>query len=770
MSIPPAAAAASPLSLAERLQHITEALAAATIPEAVYRVVLQPALEALNAIAGAVLLVNDAGDRLELAVAHGDQVGAPTIWQDGPLTRDDPAADALLQRQPLFFEHPGALVERYPALEARTGAVAAGATAVLPMVLDGQPLGTIALDFREPHTFTLEEISFLRTLAAQCGIALGRARATGQLEAQVAARTRALVEERAALDAFVAYTEVIGRETEVSALAQRAVDVLRARFPAGSGGYYARDGERWTLRTWTEAPTARPHLLTRLQAGLPSSTPFIQALLHTRQPTFTEAWSAEAEGIEDSEVYGTVAAYPVTLSGRICGFITLGRTDTARWTERDRAIFRSVGRGLDLALERAEQAQRLEAQNAELDARTRALDAFAELTRDLALEPDPLQVVGRAQDIVLGQLPLTVSTYYELDGSTWRLRSYRGEFDNPQLLEALQRGVPRGTVRNIDRPFDTREPYYQGQFDARSAGPLEPQFTEIKATAAFPVWAGDEVVGVMVFGLHQARRWSAVDQVILEAMVRSVGLAIAGARGVAQLAEERRKLTLANEELEAFAYSVSHDLRTPVRHILGFRDLLQRSVRGRLTDKEDRYLTVIGDAATRMNVLINAMLDLSHTARLALKRGPVDLNVLFSAARAELELEMVDRQVQLQVRPLPMVSGDADTLRQVAVNLLSNALKYTRTRDVARIEVWAEERPQAWAVFVRDNGVGFDPQYADRLFGVFQRLHRADEFEGTGVGLANVQRIIHRHGGEVSAVSSEGEGATFGFTLPKQPA
>ena len=211
---------------------------------------------------------------------------------------------------------------------------------------------------------------------------------------------------------------------------------------------------------------------------------------------------------------------------------------------------------------------------------------------------------------------------------------------------------------------------------------------------------------------------------------------------------------------------MSHDLRTPVRHILGFNSLLRQTLGEAAGPKAARYLDVVAEAGQRMNVLIDAMLDLSRTSRADLLPGRVDLGLLLDSVRAEVEPDAGDRRVEWTVGELPAVTADAATLRQVFVNLLTNALKYTRPREVARIEVWADRRVGAWALFVRDNGVGFDPRYAENLFGVFQRLHRADEFEGTGVGLANVRRIVARHRGEVFAQGEVGRGATFGFTLP----
>ena len=279
----------------------------------------------------------------------------------------------------------------------------------------------------------------------------------------------------------------------------------------------------------------------------------------------------------------------------------------------------------------------------------------------------------------------------------------------------------------------------------------------------------DEVGGVLVTVLETTERVMAARRLTAQNAERAEQARQLGAQRDV-LDARTRALEAANEELEAFAYGVSHDLRTPVRHIAGFSDLLRKSLAGQLDERAARYLNVIDDAAERMNILIDAMLDLSRTARLPLRVGPVDLSALVAAVRADLELETLDRRLVWAIEPLPLVSGDRETLRQVVVNLLSNAVKYTRTREEARVALWAEERPEAWAVFVRDNGVGFDPRYGHKLFGVFQRLHREEAFEGVGVGLANVRRIVERHGGRTWAEGSVNGGATFAFTLPKADA
>ena len=236
-----------------------------------------------------------------------------------------------------------------------------------------------------------------------------------------------------------------------------------------------------------------------------------------------------------------------------------------------------------------------------------------------------------------------------------------------------------------------------------------------------------------------------------------------------RVTERTAQLEAAINELEAFSYSVSHDLRSPLRHITGYIDIL-RTEAGRSLNKSARqHLETIAQSARRMSDLIDALLAFSRMGQSEMHQTDVKLDSLVEQARRELAQETQGRDIQWQVEPLPIVHGDAFLLRQAFVNLLSNALKYTRGRHPAQIEIGAGIFESEVRVHIRDNGVGFDQEYADKLWGVFQRLHRAEEFEGTGIGLANVRRIIHRHGGKTWAESSPNEGATFYFSLPQPP-
>jgi len=228
-----------------------------------------------------------------------------------------------------------------------------------------------------------------------------------------------------------------------------------------------------------------------------------------------------------------------------------------------------------------------------------------------------------------------------------------------------------------------------------------------------------------------------------------------------------RKLEASNKDLEAFSYSVSHDLRAPLRAIVGFTKMLEGAHSKDLTGEGRRLLGVVAKSAQKMGALIDDLLEFSRSGRAALRLGPVDPAGLARDVFAELRKTCPERKVEATFGPLPPAEADPALLRQVFANLISNAVKYTRPRDVARVEVGGASAGTENIYWVKDNGVGFDPEYAHKLFGVFQRLHSESEFEGTGVGLAIVHRIVQRHGGRVWAEGKMNEGAAFYFTLPK---
>ncbi len=242
-----------------------------------------------------------------------------------------------------------------------------------------------------------------------------------------------------------------------------------------------------------------------------------------------------------------------------------------------------------------------------------------------------------------------------------------------------------------------------------------------------------------------------------------VGIVLRKAEEMADLAAE---LERSNKELESFSYSVSHDLRAPFRHIVGFSELLRESAGG-LDDTQRRYVDTIIESAFSAGRLVDELLSFSQMGRASLLPIQVDMNRLVQDVRHTLGPETENREIEWRIPDLGTARADPVMLRLVLQNLLSNAIKYTRTRTPAVIEMGVERRPEEAIFFVRDNGVGFDMAYVGKLFGVFQRLHRVEDYEGTGIGLANVRRIVERHGGSARAEGVAGKGATFFFSLPR---
>jgi PAS domain S-box-containing protein len=240
-------------------------------------------------------------------------------------------------------------------------------------------------------------------------------------------------------------------------------------------------------------------------------------------------------------------------------------------------------------------------------------------------------------------------------------------------------------------------------------------------------------------------------------------------RGLNRELEKRSaELQSTNKELEAFAYSISHDLRAPLRHMVGYTELLQKHASSIVDDKGRRYMMMILEAAKRMGNLIDDLLAFSRIGRAETRETMVSLEQLVKEVQNEVWQETEGRNMCWKIGPLPDLYGDRSMLKLALVNVISNAVKFTRTRPAPEIEIgYTDKRKDGVVVFIKDNGVGFDMRYVNKLFGVFQRLHRADEFEGTGIGLATVQRIVHRHGGQVWAEGQVGAGATFYLSLPK---
>ncbi|MVN87161.1 GAF domain-containing protein [Deinococcus sp. HMF7620] len=897
------------------LQHLTETLAAARTQTAVLEAALSPTITALGAVSGTVLLLESKTQELAVRTAQG--LAAHTLWQDGPLTPDTPVGDAIIQRQALYFEHPGDLKAAYPHLEDQTGGLPAAATAILPLSLDEQVLGVLLLDFRQPHQFTADEQCFLSTIAAQTALGLDRATllkrldgegAQRQLQArtqeletdraflsttlnslgeaiivcdaqghlirfdglaaemhgqdaepidpeqwasqynlylsdcsrplnlaevplyrawqgeevqnvefaicrpghppryvvangqplftpdgrpngavvaqrdittlhvqsqQLSERTTELERQRAALRAeqaasraFVTFTEAAGRTQTVEELGHLAMTTLHVILPGVTALFYERAGATWMPLAWT--PDIAPDLLTVLQRGLPADTPILVQMTTTRQPVFLDGGQEEAQGVAHTAAFHSVAAYPVMQGGNITALLSLGLPTQAPWTDAQRELVLALGRSFTLLHDRLSVARQVQEQRDAAEKRSEALEAFAVMSRDLAGETNRYALVRRAQEIMLSLLTPGYALYWEQASDHWELKSQVGDIGNPELQQLVDDyGLPLDAPA-LHSTWQTGIPNYQDNYAQGADTPID-MIRHVNAATAFRVVLHGQPIGMLAIGLFDQRVWTPMDRAVLETAIYSLGLVLERAQSIEALEQANTELQIANEELHAFTYSVSHDLRTPVRHVKGFTELAMKTFTQGQTEKAQRHLGIVSQAADRMTEMIDAMLALSRAGRVELLFRPVPLQTLVQQAQQDAMLEFPEQPVDWQIGPLPAVRADTAALQQVLTNLLSNAVKFAALTRPLQVRVWAEEQPQAWAVFVQDTGVGFDQEYAGKLFGVFQRLHTQDQFAGTGVGLATIKRIVTRHGGQVWAEGRVDAGATFGFTLPKGP-
>ncbi|ADV66070.1 GAF domain-containing protein [Deinococcus maricopensis] len=584
------------------------------------------------------------------------------------------------------------------------------------------------------------------------------------LETLVQERTAELAERTRALQAFVEFAEAAGTEWDVQRLAKHTMGVFRAFFSECSAAYYEQTGVFWHARAWTE--DLEPDVIASITSGIPVDAPAFEAAARTRAPVFVDGWDPDREQVAATEAYGTVALYPLLVQGATHAILAVGLKDAQRWREQDKAVVRAAGRSLNLALERAEVASRLEAQRTALANRTQALEAFAELTRDLSVEAEPYSLISRAQEIVLSLLPDGYAPYYERDGDVWRLMSQVGDRRNPDMQRIVEAGLPYAS-QSLRVPYETGRAHYQDAYDY-TEDQFQIDWAQVGAVATLPVMVGGHVHGIFAIGLFGQRGWTDADRALLETVVRSLGLALEAASSTAALRERTRELERSNAELERFAYVSSHDLQEPLRTVASYAELLAHRYSGQLDERAEKYLGFITSGALRMRTLIHDLLRYSRlsTAPADGQRREVDADAAVADALSNLAATIADTGARLDVGPLPRVPVERGRLTQVFQNLIGNTLKFRRDGVTPSVRVRAEREEAAWHFTVQDNGIGIEAAYLDRIFEIFQRLHTRELYEGTGIGLAVCKKIVEQAGGRMWVESTPGEGSTFHFTLP----
>jgi len=555
---------------------------------------------------------------------------------------------------------------------------------------------------------------------------------------------------------------------------------------AGDDDYESYDGHRfpaddipaqaralYKLNHIRLIPDARyePAALIGTQAGFdPRGVDLSQAALRSVSPVH----------LEYMVNMGTLASMSVSIMvrGELWGLISCHNHEPRHLPHAVRAACEHLGQLLSLQVESKEDnvevANRLELRKLTLEIVSHLAESDATLER-LVSEPALLLRLGQATGAAV-----------VLDDRCWTV----GEAPPAETVRELaQWGASMGlSVFHSDR---VREEFMvDGRHPETPAGMLGISISQVHRHVV--LWFRPEIVQTIKWAgdprkeirsgdgrIHPRRSFSSWRELVRGRSLpwSAAQLAAAGElrqaligivlRRAQELAEVATELGRVNKELEAFSYTVSHDLRAPMRHIAGYVDLVLDTDGANLSERAQRYLSHVKEASAYAGQLVDALLDFSRMGRSELKRNEVDTQMLVEELVAEYRRHHRERPIEWDVRgPFPTVYADPLLLQIAVRNLIDNAVKYTRGREPARITVQPVQTPAGAGIAVRDNGVGFQMKYANKLFGVFQRLHQADEFEGTGIGLASVKRIVERHGGSVSAEGEIGQGATFGFVMP----
>ncbi|PWH12184.1 MAG: hypothetical protein DDG60_14170 [Anaerolineae bacterium] len=513
-----------------------------------------------------------------------------------------------------------------------------------------------------------------------------------------------------------------------------------------------------------------------------------KSILRLYQPNELEMFKDKFHLVGDrNRCTASVIFVPLKKHGQTIGALTVQRYDFNAYTEEHLQLVESVAIQAGIAIENARLFARLQQELAE---RKQAEELTRQVNFQLQQRLKELYILNAAaqasatrksEDELLEWVVETLyhSLYPDIVGiGLWdeqeqvlrtHARAIRGlsdTFDPTQLVTRLNQGV-------VGKTAAERRPYRINH----AGDPLYCAIdTSIQSELCVPILAGEKLLGVLNIESRQANAFSDADENLLVTLAGQIAAALERLRAEQALrtlnaeleqrvSERTAQLEMINRELEAFSYSVSHDLRTPLRSITGFANILQEDFSQDLPPSAQQFLIKICKAGEQMTQMIDALLDFARLGRKPLNLQVVDVNEIVRSVIESFSTEVQNRNIEWQISPLSSSLADSSLLRLVYTNLIGNAIKYTSTRPKAYIQIGSLEQEGNVVYFVRDNGVGFDMQYVTKLFGVFQRLHHQEEFEGTGIGLATVQRIIARHNGQIWAEAEVEKGATFYFTL-----